>query len=65
MEVHPVERHERKEVADMEGRSGRIYANVCADALLSEQPVEHLPSAVVGQNRPMSSQPHALTPQRP
>jgi hypothetical protein len=48
MHVHPVQRHEREEVADMEGGSGRVNAHVGADGLVGEQPVERLPSAVVG-----------------
>jgi hypothetical protein len=40
MEVHPVERHEGEQVTDMEGRSRRVHANVYADALLGQEPVE-------------------------
>jgi hypothetical protein len=46
MEVHPVERHEGEQVADMERRGGRVHANICADALLCEEPVEGRASTV-------------------
>jgi hypothetical protein len=36
VEVHPVERHEWEKMTDMQGRSRRVYSDVCADALLSQ-----------------------------
>jgi hypothetical protein len=47
VEVHPVERHEREKVADMERGGGRVHADVYAYALLGEEPVERLPAAMV------------------
>jgi hypothetical protein len=66
VEVHPVERHEREKMADMQGRSRGVYANVCADALLGQEPVESLPSAVPWlEPSHITREARELTPQRP
>jgi hypothetical protein len=51
VEVHPVQRHEGEKVTDVQGGRCWIDADVCADALFREEPVERLAAAVDVQYR--------------
>jgi hypothetical protein len=50
VEVHPVHRHERQQMADVKGGRGRVDTDVDAYALLGEEPVERLAAAVRNQH---------------
>ena len=50
VEVHPVHGHERQQMADMEGGRCRVDADIDANALFSEEPVERVAAAADSQS---------------
>ena len=50
VEVHPVHGHERQQMADMEGGRCGVDADIDANALFSEEPVERVAAAADSQS---------------
>lgn len=46
VEVHPVQRHQREEVSDVQGGCGGVDADICSDPFPCQEPVEGLAMAV-------------------
>lgn len=51
VEVHPVHGHERQQMADMEGGRRRVDADIDANALFGEEPVECVAAAAGDQQQ--------------